>query len=129
MNRYIVGPILVTAAALMVGTAASATPTTTTTTMPAVKPVSTIPAAPARSLVQLSVGTSRTAADTLLAKANTTLKPTAFRVLTDTTAKKKTQYRVASACLTKTDAAALVKTAKAAGYTKAFASVSKSCKP
>lgn len=71
---------------------------------------------------------SKAAADAFVLKANLALKPTVFRTLTDAIPKKKTQYRVASACLTKTDATALVKAAKAAGYTKAYSSTSKSCK-
>ena len=128
MKRHTFATVLVTAAVL-VGSAAAASPATTTTTTTTVKPAATVPAAPAKNLVQLSVGTSKTAADALVLKANTALKPTVFRILTDATPKnKKTQYHVASGCLTKADATALVKAAKAAGYAKAYSSTSKSCK-
>lgn len=127
MKHHTFATVLVTAAVL-VGTAAAAAPATTTTTT-TVKPAATVPAAPAKNLVQLSVGTSKTAADALVLKANTALKPTVFRILTDATPKnKKTQYHVASGCLTKADATALVKAAKASGYAKAYSSTSKSCK-
>lgn len=127
MKRHFFATVLV-AGAVLVGSAASAAPATTTTTT-TVKPAATVPVAPAKHLVQLSVGTSKAAADALVSKVNTALKPTVFRILTDATPKnKKTQYRVASGCLTKADAAALVKAAKAAGYAKAYSSTSKSCK-
>ena len=126
MKRHFFATVLV-AGAVLVGSAASAAPATTTTTT-TVKPAATVPVAPAKHLVQLSVGTSKAAADALVSKVNTTLKPTVFRILTDATPKNKTQYRVASGCLTKADAAALVKAAKAAGYAKAYSSTSKSCK-
>ena len=94
MKRHTFATVIV-AGAVLVGSAASAAPATTTTT---VKPPMTVPAAPAKNLVQLSVGTSKAAADAFVLKANTVLKPTVFRILTDATSKKKTQYRVASDC-------------------------------
>lgn len=135
MNRFFLAPLVLTGSVVFAMPAFAATTTTTTVaktlTTVASTPATSVPTAapvPGKFLVQLAVGPSKTAANTVMVKANTALSPSVFRVLTDTAAKKKTQYRVVSACLSAADAKALAKTAKAAGYTKAFASSSKSCK-
>ena len=124
MNRFVLAPAVL-AGSLLFGVPAFATTTTPTTTA-TTRPVAVSPT-PGKFLVQLSVGKSKIAAETLNAKANTALAPTQFRVLTDAV-KKRTAYRVVSACLTEADAKSLVKAAKTAGYKTAFASTSKSCK-
>ena len=125
MNRFVLAPVVLAGSFLFCAPAFAATTTTTPTTA-TTRPVAVSPT-PGKFLVQLSVGKSKTSADTLTAKANTALAPAQFRVLTDAV-KRRTAYRVVSACLTDSDAKSLVKAAKTAGYKTAFASNSKSCK-